>query len=127
MKAQAKSGGSVICDGVALAPSPPKSLGGAHPQKHISALCVCDGPQGNSVADSFELLPQLKLCFVAAAAVASNLPQEIGSTITRVPRFATHARTSNSSTPPASNKCLRRDPALMSPSSSSKDKETEGE
>ena len=64
---QAQGGGSLLCEGVAVASFPTKSLVGTHLEKHCCALSIRDGGNGNSLAHRFIWLSPMILCSVAAA------------------------------------------------------------
>ena len=63
---QAQAGGSLLCEGVAVASFPTKSLVGTHLAKHFGVSSICDGGNGNSLAHSFIWLSPKNLCSVAA-------------------------------------------------------------
>ena len=65
---QAQGGGSLLCEGVAVASFPIKSLMGTHVAKHCGVSTICDGGNGNSLAHSFIWLSSMNLCSVAAGA-----------------------------------------------------------
>ena len=61
-----QSGGSLLCEGVAVTTFPTKSLVGTHLAKHCGVLTIRDGGNGNSLAHSFIWLAPMNLCSVAA-------------------------------------------------------------
>jgi len=63
---QAQAGGSLLCEGVAVASYPTKSLVVTHLAKHCGVSTICDGGNGNSLAHSFIWFPPMNLCSVAA-------------------------------------------------------------
>ena len=63
---EAQAGGSLLCEGVAVASFPTKSLVGTHLAKHCGVSTICDGGNGNSLAHSFIWLSPMNLCSVAA-------------------------------------------------------------
>ena len=63
---QAQAGGSLLCEGVAVASFPTKSLVGTHLAKHCGVSTICDGGNGNSLAHSFIWLSPMNLRSVAA-------------------------------------------------------------
>lgn len=63
---QAQAGGSLLCEGVAVASFPTKSLMGTHLAKHCGVSIIRDGGNGNSLAHSFIWLSPMNLCSVAA-------------------------------------------------------------
>jgi hypothetical protein len=64
---QAQGGGSLLCEGVAVAFFPTKSLVGPHLAKHCGVSSIRDGGNGNSLAHRFIWLSPMILCSVAAA------------------------------------------------------------
>jgi hypothetical protein len=64
---QAQGGGSLLCEGVAVASFPTKSLVGTHLEKHCGVSSIRDGGNGNSLAHRFIWLSPMILCSVAAA------------------------------------------------------------
>lgn len=62
----AQAGGSLLCEGVAVASFPTKSLVGPHFAKHCGVSTIRDGGNGNSLAHSFIWLSPMNLCSVAA-------------------------------------------------------------
>ena len=62
---QAQAGGSLLCEGVAVASFPTKPLVGTHLAKHCGVSTICDGGNGNSLAHSFNWLTPMNLCSVA--------------------------------------------------------------
>ena len=63
---QAQAGGSLHCEGVAVASFPTKSLVGTHLAKHCGVSTIRDGGNGNSLAHSFIWFSPMNLCSVAA-------------------------------------------------------------
>lgn len=63
---KAQAGGSLLCEGVAVASFPTKSLVGTHLAKHCGVSTIRDGGNGNSLAHSFIWLSPMNLCSVAA-------------------------------------------------------------
>lgn len=63
---QAQAGGSLLCEGVAVASFPTKSLVGTHLAKHCGVSTIRDGGNGNSLAHSFIWWSPMNLRSVAA-------------------------------------------------------------
>lgn len=79
---QAQAGGSLLCEGVAVASFPTKPLVGTHLAKHCGVSTIRDGGNGNSLAHSFIWFSPKNPCSVAAGV----------TDVVLAPKFAEHRK-----------------------------------